>query len=97
MGISDQLTLGAIRVFAAIPDPRTGADPPGVEKFATLLHWLYIGVEFVLVAGILIIGATMAVKHKRHETGEHGSALATALVGCVLAALALPIVTALVG
>lgn len=72
------------------------AAPPGSEKFLMVLDWASWGVSLACIAGILIVAATMAVKHHRGESGgEHLGKLGWVLMATVLGATAGPLVTAL--
>jgi hypothetical protein len=81
---------------AAAPTPGQ-VQPPGTEGLTTMLGWGGWLVSFVCVAGILIVAAMMALKHRRGEGGgEAMGALGWVLGACVLGSAAGPIANALV-
>ena len=62
-----------------------------------MLNWGGWGVSFVCVAGILIVAAMMAIKHRRGEGGgEAMGSLGWVLGACVLGSAAGPIASALI-
>jgi hypothetical protein len=82
--------------YAAAPTPGQ-VQPPGTEGLTTMLGWGGWLVSFVCVAGILIVAAMMALKHRRGEGGgEAMSALGWVLGACVLGSAAGPIASALI-
>lgn len=78
----------------AVPDPTPGP-PPGSDKFLTILNWAAWIALGVCVAGVIAIGAMMAVAHRRGEGGEHAQRLAMAFVGCIVIGSASGLVGAL--
>jgi len=81
----------------AAPSP-TSVAPPGSEHFMTLLGWVFWGVTVVGVIGFLAVAGGMMISHTRGTggtVGEHGSKFAMVAAGCVVAAFAGPIATAL--
>ena len=77
-------------------DQPTPTAPPGSEEFLKVLSWGSWGVSIACIAGVLIVAATMAVKHHRGEGGgEHLGKLGWVLLATVLGATAGPLVTAL--
>ena len=81
---------------AAAPTPGQ-EQPPGTEGLSTMLGWGGWLVSFVCVAGILIVAAMMALKHRRGEGGgEAMGALGWVLGACVLGSAAGPIASALI-
>ncbi len=81
---------------AAAPTPGQ-VQPPGTEGLTTMLGWGGWLVSFVCVAGILIVAAMMALKHRRGEGGgEAMGALGWVLGACVLGSAAGPIASALI-
>ena len=87
-------------VYAAVlaaPSP-TSTAPPGSEYFLTFLGWALWGVTIVGVVGFLAVGGGMMISHTRGTggtTGEHGAKFAMVAAGCIVAAFAGPIATAL--
>ena len=81
----------------AIPDPDP-APPPGFEgPIGVLFSWLKWGGLAVAVAGVMIIGAKMAINIRRGEAaGELGQLLFVAL-GCILIGAAASLVGFLSG
>lgn len=87
--------LAAAPAYAA-PQPGQ-VQPPGTEGLTTMLGWGGWAVSFVCVAGILIVAAMMALKHRRGEGGgEAMGALGWVLGACVLGSAAGPIANALI-
>jgi hypothetical protein len=82
--------------WAAAPTPGS-VQPPGTEGLTTMLGWGGWLVSFVCVAGILIVAAMMAIKHRRGEGGgEAMGALGWVLGACVLGSAAGPLASALI-
>ena len=87
-------------VYAAVlaaPSPSSAA-PPGSEHFMTLLGWTAWGASIAGVIGFIAVAIGMMVSHTRGTggtTGEHGAKFAMVAAGCVVAAAAGPIATAL--
>lgn len=81
---------------AAAPTPGQ-QQPPGTEGLTTMLGWGGWGVSFVCVAGILVVAAMMALKHRRGEGGgEAMGSLGWVLGACVLGSAAGPVANALI-
>ena len=88
--------LTATPAYAAAPIPGS-EQPPGTEGLTTMLNWGGWTVSFVCVAGILIVAAMMALKHRRGEGGaEAMGSLGWVLGACVLGSAAGPIAGALI-
>lgn len=88
--------MSASPAQAAAPTPGQ-TQPPGTEGLSTMLGWGGWLVSFVCVAGILIVAAMMALKHRRGEGGgEAMGALGWVLGACVLGSAAGPIAGALI-
>jgi len=92
--VAESLTAGP--AWAAAPTPGN-VQPPGTEGLTTMLGWGGWLVSFVCVAGILIVAAMMALKHRRGEGGgEAMGSLGWVLGACVLGSAAGPIANALI-
>ena len=97
-------TVGLTLLWLSVPAPAMAAaptpgqvQPPGTEGLTTMLGWGGWLVSFVCVAGILIVAAMMALKHRRGEGGgEAMGALGWVLGACVLGSAAGPIASALI-
>ena len=97
-------TVGLTLLWLCVPAPANAAaptpgqvQPPGTEGLTTMLGWGGWLVSFVCVAGILIVAAMMALKHRRGEGGgEAMGALGWVLGACVLGSAAGPIASALI-
>lgn len=75
-------TLSA--VSATIPDPAPVA-PPGFEgPAAVILGWLKWGGLALAVAGIMIIGAKLAINIRRGEAASELGQLLYVALGCIL-------------
>ncbi len=95
-GACGSLMLLSGSAHAAAPTPGQ-VQPPGTEGLTTMLGWGGWLVSFVCVAGILIVAAMMALKHRRGEGGgEAMGALGWVLGACVLGSAAGPIASALI-
>jgi hypothetical protein len=81
---------------AAAPNPGS-VQPPGTEGLTTMLNWGGWLVSLVCVAGILVVAAMMALKHRRGEGGgEAMGSLGWVLGACVLGSAAGPLANALI-
>ena len=90
------LLAGATPASAAVPNPGS-VQPPGTQGLTTMLGWGGWLVSFVCVAGILIVAAMMALKHRRGEGGgEAMGSLGWVLGACVLGSAAGPLANALI-
>jgi hypothetical protein len=86
----------AAAVLAA-PTPGAAA-PPGSAAFLTLLSWVSWGASIAGVLGFIAVAIGMMVSHTRGTggtSGEHGAKFAMVAAGCIIAAAAGPIATAL--
>ena len=98
------LALSSVAAVVILAPPATAAaptpgqvQPPGTEGLTTMLGWGGWLVSFVCVAGILIVAAMMALKHRRGEGGgEALGSLGWVLGACVLGSAAGPIASALI-
>ncbi len=71
--------------------------PPGTQGLTTMLGWGGWLVSFVCVAGLLVVAAMMALKHRRGEGGgEAMGSLGWVLGACVLGSAAGPLASALI-
>lgn len=86
---------GAVLAAGNIPNP-TGVQPPGTSGLTTVLNWVFWGVTFLSVVGILMVAGAMAVSHRRGEGGEHLAKLGWVMGACVLAAAGSQLVNTLV-
>ena len=90
-----------IHVYAALVLAAPGATneaPPGATYFLKLLDWVSWGASIAGVIGFIAVAIGMMVSHTRGTggtTGEHGAKFAMVAAGCVVAAAAGPIATAL--
>jgi hypothetical protein len=81
-------------VSTGVPMPTGGGSAPGqladmVKVALNLIAWAGTAAG---VAGVLVTGAMMAMSHKRGESSEHMSRLGMVLGGCILVAVAGPLV-----
>lgn len=83
----------AVTVLAAV-DPGSN-QPPGGDKFLTAASWVKWGCGLACVVGLVVVGATMAIQHRRGTTGEHAGALGAVAAGSILVGVAAGVVTAL--
>ncbi|MGW4088096.1 hypothetical protein ACWEGS_34325 [Streptomyces sp. NPDC004822] len=77
---------------AAVPNPGRNAPPALTGKVETVLGIAAWAGTAAGVAGVLVTGAMMAMSVKRGEASEHMSRLGMVLGGCVLVAVASPLV-----
>ena len=90
------LLLNAGPAYSQAPTPGS-IQPPGTEGLTTMLGWGGWLVSFVCVAGLLIVAAMMALKHRRGEGGgEAMGSLGWVLGACVLGSAAGPLANALI-
>jgi hypothetical protein len=82
--------------LATVVDPGRGLAPPGAEGIITIVQWVAWTVLAVCVLGVLLVGARMALAHRRGEGAEHAVGLAYVLGGAVLVGSASGLVAALV-
>ena len=88
--------LNATPAYAAAPTPGQ-QQPPGTQGLTTMLGWGGWLVSFVCVAGLLVVAAMMALKHRRGEGGgEAMGSLGWVLGACVLGSAAGPLASALI-
>ncbi|MGY1634284.1 hypothetical protein ACI784_21505 [Geodermatophilus sp. SYSU D01186] len=90
------MSLLSSPVALAVVDPGQGVAPPGSEGIVTIVQWVAWTVLAVCVVGVLLVGARMALAHRRGEGAEHAVSLAYVLGGAVLAGSASGLVAALV-
>ncbi|MBO0871957.1 MAG: hypothetical protein J2P19_01055 [Pseudonocardia sp.] len=80
----------------AVPSPGAGKPPPGASKFLTVLSWGAWIASGLLVAAAITAGVKMALAHHQHRGGgEESKNLAWVIAGCIVVAIAAPLVTAL--
>lgn len=77
-----------------VPAPTDGGKAPQplidlVQVALNLIAWAGTAAG---VVGVLVTGTTMAISHKRGESSEHMSRLGMVLGGCILVAVAGPLV-----
>lgn len=93
---ADSVVLLASPAEAKAPTPGQ-IQPPGTDGLLTMLGWGGWLVSFVCVAGLLVVAAMMALKHRRGEGGgEALGSLGWVLGACVLGSAAGPLANALV-
>ncbi|SFL26972.1 hypothetical protein [Geodermatophilus ruber] len=90
------MTSLAASQLLAVVDPGEGVAPPGAEGIATIVQWVAWTVLAVCVVGVLLVGARMALAHRRGEGAEHALSLAYVLGGAVLVGSASGLIAALV-
>lgn len=84
-------------IFAELPDPTAGEDPPFADKAGTLVHWVFWSVSAACLVGLLVVGAKMAVIHNRGQGGGHFGDLAMVAAACIVIGGATGIVGAMLG
>lgn len=70
--------------MANIPDPGDGQQPPGFEKFTTVMGWVKWVALGVCVIALIVAGARMAISSRRGEGGEHATSIAVVLVAVIV-------------
>lgn len=83
-------------VLAQVPDFGTGAPPPGSEKLLTIGRWVLWIASGLCVIGMFLIGGKLAIQHSHGEMQQHGKALGSALLGCILVGASTGIAAALI-
>ncbi|MFF5893941.1 hypothetical protein ACFY72_35005 [Streptomyces globisporus] len=85
MTMTMQVLDAGQQILAAVPDPsKGGGNPPGWNKLLMVLHWVFLGVTIMAVAGFLIVGGRMALAWRRGEGAEHASGLGVACIACII-------------
>ncbi|NQX29661.1 hypothetical protein HQQ81_20130 [Microbacteriaceae bacterium VKM Ac-2854] len=82
---------------ADIPDPGDGSMPPGFERFEDVIGWVKWIALGVAVIGLIILGATLAISSRRGEGMEIGGWLGRILIGVIIIAGAVGLVSFFVG
>ncbi len=80
----------------AVLDPGEGAPPPGAEGIVTIVEWIAWVVLAVCVVGVLLVGARMALAHRRGEGSAYAAELGFVLGGAILVGSASGLIAALV-
>lgn len=81
-------------VILAAPDPGSN-QPPGGDKFTLAASWIKWAGGLGCVVGLIVVGVTMAVQHRRGTSGEHAGALFSVAAGSIVVGAAAALVTAL--
>jgi hypothetical protein len=90
-GLSHHVVSRALAVD--VPQPK-GAAPKELVDFVTLgLNLIAWAGTAAGVCGVLVTGTMMAISHKRGESSEHMSRLGMVLGGCILVAVAGPVIS----
>ncbi|WP_198348092.1 hypothetical protein [Plantactinospora sp. KBS50] len=76
-----------------MPDPGGHAPTELTGKVTVALNLIAWAGTAAGVAGVLITGTMMAISHRRGESSEHMSRLGLVLGGCILVAVAGPLVS----
>jgi type IV secretory pathway VirB2 component (pilin) len=85
-----------IDAAGTVPDPGNGDAPPGFDKFVTVLGWVKWVALGIAVAGVIIIGAKLTIDNRRGEGGQHLGSLGFAMIGIIIIAGAVSLVSFLV-
>jgi hypothetical protein len=91
------MTLGlmAMHVIAAVPDPGSGVEPPGFDKFKKIMQWVAFVGYAICVLGVIAAAIGMVSEHRRGGGGgEAMGRLGSVLVASVLIGIAAKLVTA---
>jgi peptidoglycan/LPS O-acetylase OafA/YrhL len=67
-----------------VPNVGTGTTPPFGDDLLTILKWIAWIATAACVLGILMVAATMAIRHQRGEGGQHLAGLGWVLLACIL-------------
>lgn len=89
------LNVVAAVVLADIQSP-TSVQPPGTEGLGTLLNWVFWGVTFLCVVGVMFAAGKMAFAHRRGEGSEALGQLGWVMGACILGASATSLVNVLI-
>lgn len=96
MTMTMQVLDAGQQILAAVPDPsKGGGNPPGWDKLLMVLHWVFLGVTVLCVAGFLVVGGRMAIAYRRGEGSEHAGGLGAVCVACVIVGAASGLVSTL--
>jgi hypothetical protein len=84
--MTNYLLHAAVKTWVmAVPDPEP-VPPPGIaEKVNTILGFILYLVIAACVVGVMIVGAKLALAHRRGELHDHLAGLMAVGAGCVLA------------
>jgi hypothetical protein len=93
--LMSHLIAAASSYRGEVPQPDSGGKAPKplvdfVELGLNLIAWAGTAAG---VCGVLVTGTMMAVSHKRGESSEHMSRLGMVLGGCVMVAVAGPLIS----
>jgi hypothetical protein len=80
----------------AVLEHGEGVPPPGAEGIVTIVQWVAWVVLAVCVVGVLLVGARMAVAHRRGEGAGYATELGFVLGAAVLVSSASALIAALV-
>ena len=94
MTLSDLRYTMTTGLLSEVPKPTGGGKaPPELVKFVELgLNLIAWAGTAAGVCGVLVTGTMMAISHKRGESSEHMSRLGMVLGGCILVAVAGPVI-----
>jgi hypothetical protein len=82
-------------IALAIPDPGTGTQPPGFEKFTTIMGWGKWMAFGILVMSLVFAGVKMAIGNRQGDGGQHAASIGWVLGGVMVVSGAFAIVGAL--
>ena len=76
---------------AQIPNPAP-VQPPGTGKFLDVMGWVKWVALAVVIIGLMVAGAMMALNSRRGEGGEHAGRIGGALMGVIVISAAASLV-----
>ncbi len=82
--------------FEGVPDPGTGKQPPGFEKFTDVMGWVKWIALGILVIALIAAGVRMAFGAGRGDGGEHAARIGWVLGGVMIVSGAVAIISFLV-
>ena len=68
---------------AALPTP-CAERPPGTEALGTVLNWVFWIALFACLLSLIMVGAQVALAHRRGEGLEHASGIAKVIAGIII-------------
>ncbi|MBO2456328.1 hypothetical protein [Actinomadura violacea] len=80
-----------------VPDPGGSSEPPFKAALFKMVQWGMWGALLCCVVGFIVIGARMALQHKRGEGGGHVGSMAIVGFATVVIMTAHQIVSSLAG
>lgn len=100
LSVPDLVTAGhgaLASIPMEVPNPGGGTQPPGFNKFSSVMGWSKWIALGVCVVGLIVAAASMAIQSRRGEGGEHASRIGIVMVAVIVISAAYSIVGFLAG